>query len=711
MDDQLGTSLETSHASHEAPFVLKAKDSFIVMSSLGDIGGASEGLFIDDTRMLSRLSVRLENQRPVLLSAAISEDNVMFISHQTNPELVLPRQVLLPGTLHLERRCLLYDNQLHIRLALENFGTTAVDLSLQLGWQADFVDMFEIRGQRRMRRGQRSRSEISPRHVTMAYEGLDRQQRRSVISFSQAPDSLTEESANFRLHLAPRERWELVLSVDRKPHRASPDAFMKAERKARRQMHRRTMRGAQLHADNPLFSRWLQRARADLALLTSDLPTGPYPYAGIPWFSTPFGRDAIITALQTLWIDPSLAEGVLRYLAEHQSEETSAFRDAQPGKIMHETRKGEMAAMNELPFARYYGGVDTTPLFIMLAGAWYRRTGDRKGLEQLWPALLAAIRWVEERLEENHAGLLSYQRAEDSGLQNQGWKDSADAVSHADGSLASPPIALLEVQGYAWRALQDMADMSKAIDHSPGLAARWESLAEKLRLQVEERFWMENRQFYGLALDGKDTLCEVEGSNAGHLLWSGLPASDRAYHVIQKLLAPAFNSGWGIRTLSEQEIRYNPGAYHNGSVWPHDVAICAAGMARYGEREGVRQLLDNLFEAALCFSLRLPELFCGFSRTRGEQPVLYPVACQPQAWASGAVFMLLQAALGLEIDATGHCVRIVRPQLPSGVNQLTLRHLQVGGEFISVTFQRMGPRTLAFISEPAQPSVKLHLEC
>ncbi|HKR87867.1 MAG TPA: amylo-alpha-1,6-glucosidase, partial [Phenylobacterium sp.] len=446
---------------------------------------------------------------------------------------------------------------------------------------------------------------------------------------------------------------------------------------------------ARLATSGRLFNGWLAKSRADIALLTSPMETGPYPYAGIPWFSTTFGRDGIITAWQLLWFDPSLARGVLTFLAAHQARDASAFRDSEPGKIMHETRRGEMASLGEVPFGRYYGGVDTTPLFVALAGAYARRTGDWALIDQLWAALERAVDWVRRRCEANPHGLLDYERGAESGLANQGWKDSGDSVFHADGRTPPGPIALVEVQGYVYAAYRAMVRLSQARRDAEA-AADWTARAATLRETVERLFWMEKQGFYGLALDGEGALCRVRGSNPGHLLFCGLPEPSRARRVIEALLAPDFASGWGIRTLATDQVRYNPMSYHNGSVWPHDTGICAMGLSQYGERAGVVRLTSVLFETAAELDMRLPELFCGFARATGEPPIPYPVACLPQAWAAGSVFMLLQACLGLSVDGASREIELRDPRLPIGIDQLTIRNLPVGDEEVSLRFDRAG---------------------
>jgi glycogen debranching enzyme len=489
-----------------------------------------------------------------------------------------------------------------------------------------------------------------------------------------------------------------VLYLEIGPEAAEPSRgrYRQTAARAWRHLRLRRQRGAWTTASGRLFQSWLDKSHADLALLTTDLPTGPYPYAGIPWFSTPFGRDAIVTSLQTLWLDPSLARGVLSFLAEHQARETSTFRDSQPGKIMHETRKGEMASVDEVPFSRYYGGVDTTPLFVMLAGAYARRTGDRSFIDERWPSLLSAAAWIETTAALHPHGLIAYERGESSGLANQGWKDSNDSVFHEDGSSAEGPIALVEVQGYAYRAYRDMAEMaewrgdSEAADH-------WRRLAKKLRDAIEQLFWIEDMKYYALALDGRQQPCRVRSSNPGHLLYTGAVRKQRAAVVTRQLVSGALSSGWGVRTLAVEAARFNPMSYHNGSVWPHDVALCAAGMSRYGDRANVMRILSNMFEASVHFGMRLPELFCGFERAVGEAPIAYPVACLPQAWAAGSVFMLLQACLGLQIDGKRHRLLVERPSLPLGVDHLRIRKLPIGSRTIDLDFHRVNGQVVASV--------------
>ncbi len=697
----------SSHSGASATLVLKDGDAFLVADARGDINGGHDGLFVNDTRLLSRFRLTCYDHPPALLSASVSRDNVFFTANMTvDPLPVLGGPSPVTGVVHIERKRFLHEARVHERITLTNYGDALATVPLELTYGADFHDMFEVRGSPRTTRGRRLPPELAPDRVRFVYEGLDGQFRALTIAFAPAPEALDGERALFSVRLARRGRAQLHLELDpageAQPHH---QRYRTAAARARRHMRRRERRGGGVRSSGRLFNEWIRKSRADLALLTTDLPTGPYPYAGIPWFSTPFGRDAIVTALQTLWLDPALAHGVLAFLAHHQAREVSTFSDAEPGKIMHETRKSEMSAVKEVPFERYYGGVDTTPLFVVLAGAYAARTGDVAFIDELWDALCAAVDWIEVAMEAGR-GFLTYERGEASGLVNQGWKDSHDSVFHEDGSAAEGAIAMVEVQGYVYRALNAMAALARR-RNEPAAAERWRERAGALRRDVEARFWMPNRGLYGLALDGDQRLCSVAASNVGHLLYTGLPRTSRARQVMAALLSPGFNTGWGIRTVAEGEARYNPMSYHNGTVWPHDTALAAAGMARYGERRGVVALLTDLFEAADQFGMRLPELFCGFVRTPGEPPTAYPVACLPQAWAAGSAFMMLQACLGVSIDGRRSRVQVDRPSLPTGIDRLEVRDLSVGRHRVNLHFQRLGERVAVYADGPGAEEVPI----
>ncbi|HTT85531.1 MAG TPA: glycogen debranching N-terminal domain-containing protein [Rhizomicrobium sp.] len=677
-------------------FVLKQGDMFLVADTHGDVNGEADGLFRNDTRVLSRLGLLLGGLRPSLLGGSVSHDNVFFTAHLTNHPLApIGGESTPEGVIHVERSRFLWELRIYERITFTNFSERDAQIVFALVYAADFRDMFEVRGKHRPLRGRLLSPQISKQGVLLAYEGLDGIARATGIAFAPAPLRIGADRADFRIALDPGACFALQIEIG--PDLASEpsrERYRSAAARARWAMRNARRRGAALRAPGRLFDAWLERSRADLALLTTQLPTGPFPYAGIPWFSTPFGRDAIITSLQMLWLEPGLARGVLAFLAKTQAHERSEFQDSAPGKIMHEARKGEMTALKEVPFGQYYGAVDTTPLFVMLAGAYAERTGDFDFIGELWPSLEAATSWIENEQANDSDGFVCY-RANAAGLVNQAWKDSNDSIFHADGTLARGPIAVIEVQGYAFAAFRAMAALAEKRKDVEA-AARWRKRAEALRTAVEARFWMEDLSYYAIARDGEGRPCRVRASNPGHLLFTGLPARRRARHVANQLLSPALNSGWGIRTLAAGTARYNPMSYHNGSVWPHDVALCAAGLGRYGDRDSVVRLLGAAFEAAIRFEMRLPELFCGFSRTPGAPPIAYPVACLPQAWAAGAPFMMVQACLGLRIDGLRREIHVDQPMLPKGTDQLELRHVRVGELSTDIVFQRVGERVVAF---------------
>lgn len=675
---------------------LKAGDTFLVADGWGDLRGGADGLFHNDTRVLSRLILTVGQARPSRLSSGVSRDNVYFTAHSTNRPLPpIGGRSAPAGVIHIERRRFLWDGRLFERVRMSNHGIEDVLLPLAYEFGADFADIFQVRGTRRDKRGTLHAPTHDGRRVTFAYDGLDGVRRASCLAFSEPPARIGATRAEFMFSLPQGRRLDLYLECGVGACDApSGERWRRNAVAARLDMRTKRRRGASVRGPrSPRFNAWLDQSRADVALLTTDLPTGPYPYAGTPWFSTPFGRDGIITAWQMLWLDPSLARGVLTYLAGRQATEVSAYRDSQPGKIMHETRGGEMSALHEVPFGLYYGGVDTTCLFVALAGAYARRTGDLDLIRRLWPHLIAATDWMSQYGDSNGDGLIDYARAAETGLSNQGWKDSEDSIFHRDGRFPTGPVALLEVQGYAFAAWQAMADL--AMLTGDDRASEWAARAERVRVLVEDRFWMEDEQFYAIALDGEGQACRSIASNAGHLLFSGLPSAARAQAVTRRMLSAEFRSGWGLRTLAKGQARYNPMSYHNGSVWPHDTAMAAAGIARYGERGPVAMLLGEIYSAASHFSMRLPELFCGFERQPGEPPIAYPVACLPQAWAAGSVFLMLQGVLGVKIDAIEGTVDVDTPALPEGIERLTVSNLSVGNAVLDLAFQRIDHHVVA----------------
>ena len=710
-----GTNIEApsgvrGHAAEETPFyivapspsadeqarVLKRGDAFGVFDHYGDIkpiGLGEEGLYHDGTRFLSCLLLRLGPDRPLFLSSTVKEDNDVLAVDLTNPDIARPGRVEVPrGTLHVSRMKFLWEGVCYERLRLKNYQSAAVNLTLGLTFDADYYDIFEVRGTKRAARGRRLPPSAAGGTAVLAYAGLDGVTRRTRLTFAPAPTRLTAGAARFDLTLPPSGEAVLDLAVscevgDEAPRPLPYDEALAAAGAAPDATRDRVFA---LRADDARFNDWVNRARADLHMMVSDTPFGPYPYAGVPWFSTPFGRDGLITALECLWFDPGLARGVLAYLAARQATEVDPARDAQPGKILHEARGGEMATLGEIPFGSYYGSVDATPLFVLLAGAYHERTADRPFVESIWPNVEAALGWIDAYGDADRDGFVEYARTNPQGLVNQGWKDSHDAIFHADGSFAAAPIALCEVQGYVYAARRAAAALARALGREER-ADDLDRTAADLRERFEKAFWCEDLGTYALALDGAKRPCRVRTSNAGQCLFSGIARPDHARRVARTLLGPEGFSGWGVRTLASSEARYNPMSYHNGSVWPHDNALIAWGLDLYGLKKGVVEIAAALMGASPLLDLhRMPELFCGFPRRPGEGPTLYPVACAPQAWSAAAVFLLVQACLGLRVSARENQVYLCDPRLPPSVKELRIENLRVGDASVDLLARRHG---------------------
>jgi glycogen debranching enzyme len=674
---------------------LKHDDTFIVLDSHGDIGasaGGPDGLFNADTRYLARLELVLDDVQPLLLGSNLRDDNSALTIDLTNPDVYRNgRIVLQKDILHIVRTVFLWRGTAYQRIGLQNHGESAASFNLTLLFDNDFADLFEVRGEKRARRGIGSCKMLGSADVALDYRGLDGKSRSTALHFDPPPTRLTVNAATYHFELGPQQISSLFVAAScDKPATDKPALFFRGLLAHRREMRQSTKGATSIETSNNIFNEVLCQSMADLNMLMTDTPQGRYPYAGIPWYSTTFGRDGIITALQMLWIDPRVAQGVLKRLAFYQAKTVDALADAEPGKILHEMRGGEMAALREVPFAQYYGSVDATPLFVMLAGLYVERTGDDATLAELWPAIEAALRWIDGAGDPDQDGFVEYQRASEQGLANQGWKDSYDAIFHADGRLAEGYIALAEVQGYVFAGKHLAARCALRLGKD-GLARRLEAEARSLAHRFEEAFWCEELGTYALALDGKKQPCKVRTSNAGQLLFTGMVRADRARLVAADLMRPHFFTGWGIRTVARGEARYNPMSYHDGSIWPHDNALITLGLARYGFKHSVDQVFKGLFDAATYMDLRrLPELFCGFQREKQRGPTLYPVACAPQAWASATPFTLLEAALGLEFDAQRGEIRLRNPRLPAFLNEVVLRDLRLGPSGVDLRVRRHG---------------------
>jgi glycogen debranching enzyme len=659
--------------------VLKSGDSFVLCDVKADICAshhAAEGLFHEDTRFLCDFRMLIAGGELLLLGSTVTEDGRLTVD-LTNPDILRGNSVAVPRErLHVMRTKQLTPGCCREQLRFENYGDERLALPLTFEFGADFHDIFEVRGTHREARGTRHEDRLLGDGVVMSYTGLDGIRRETQLLLHPAPKRLAPGLATYELALAPGETWTV-------------DVETRCESGMENEAGAPTGRVCSgVVSSNALFNEWVQRSRADLDMLTTETPEGPYPYAGIPWFSTAFGRDGLVTALQTLWLDPGLTRGVLKFLAANQATEIDPVNDAQPGKILHETRRGEMARLKEVPFERYYGSVDSTPLFVMLAAGYWERTGDLETVRALWPNVEAALGWIDRWGDQDGDGFVEYARENPDGLVNQGWKDSNDSVFHEDGHLAEPPIALVEVQAYTYAAKLGAVRLARALGMTD-LARQLFGAAVELRERFERAFWCEDLDTYALALDGAKKPCRVRSSNAGHALLCGIAHEDRARRVAATLADGSSFSGWGIRTIAEGAARFNPMSYHNGSIWPHDNGLIGMGLGRYDLKAPLLQVLGGLFDATITMDLRrLPELFCGFPRRPALGPTSYPVACSPQAWSSATCFGLIGACLGVSFAADTRQICFRRPVLPHFIDELLVERLALGDAEVDVLFRR-----------------------
>jgi glycogen debranching enzyme len=671
---------------------LKHNDAFVVLDSRGDVGAWSsntEGLFYRDTRVLSRLQLLMNDTQPLLLGSNLRDDNAGLAVDLTNPDVFSDQHIVMEkDTVHILRTIFLWRDSVYQRFGVRNYSDRPINIRLSILFANDFADLFEVRGVHRESRGAATAQLRGSDQVLLTYHGLDDKLRRTILTFDPPPLRLMTDCASYELRLARGEARPMFLTAGCDETNVRPEPFSRALIAARRAPRDATRGRTSVETSNELFNEMLCRSAADLTMLMTDTPQGRYPYAGIPWFSTTFGRDGLLTAIQMLWWSQDVAKGVLRRLAAYQAKMTDPLIDAQPGKILHEMRSGEMAALGEVPFGLYYGSVDSTPLFVLLAGLYLERTGDIDTIATLWPSIEAALSWIDGPGDPDYDGFVEYKRLSDQGLANQGWKDSHDAIFHADGRLAEGAIALAEVQGYVYAAKRMAASCARHIGRDRQ-AQKLDAEAEALAARFEAVFWCPEIETYALALDGGKRPCAVRTSNAGQLLFTGIADPKRAALVARGLMRPDFFSGWGIRTVARGEARYNPMSYHNGSIWPHDNALIALGFVRYGLKQPIETLFAGLFGAGVYMDhRRLPELFCGFQRHRGHGPTLYPVACTPQAWAAATPFAFLQAALGLEFDPFRGEVTLNNPRLPDFLDEVMLRDLQLGSSYVDLRVHR-----------------------
>jgi glycogen debranching enzyme len=681
---------------------VKEGETFLYSDTEGNLDDRKDyglGLYHRDTRFLSHFMLRLSGRAPVLLSSS-SERAYLAHVDLTNPDLYRGEDLEAPQQTLNIRRIRAINGRLFERIRVKNYNPSPVRIDVEMTFGADFADIFEVRGLGRTDVGTHEPPRASGRRIEFAYRGRDAVRRRTVIEFNNEPDQLEVVGdivrAAFDVTLGPYQTRLVAMTVqpevgDEAPQPLEFDAAVHTLRRSYEEWERESTR---VVTDNELFNQLLDQGLRDLrALYTSTDGGGGIIAAGIPWYVTTFGRDALVTAHQLLMVNPRVAREALLILAASQGTGVDDWRDEQPGRILHEIRQGELANAGVVPHSPYFGSVDSTPWFLLLYAQHFRWTGDVQFARKLLPAALAALDWIDRYGDLDGDGLVEYLCRSPVGISNQGWKDSWDSVVHLDGTLAEPPIALIEVQAYVYLAKLRVAEVFEGLgDAERATALRRE--AAQLRARFNEVFWMEDEQFFAGALDADKRQVRTVVSNPGHALYCDVVDQEKAHHLARRLLAPDMFSGWGIRTMSKAAVAYNPMSYHNGSVWPHDNALIAAGLKRYGFVRATNRVATALFDAAIHGeSMRLPELFCGFTRRSPNRPVSYPVACSPQAWAAGSPFLILQGMLGISARAHENLLTVNKPQLPVWLNAVELRDLRVGDSTISLLFRREGEIT------------------
>ena len=677
---------------------IKEGDLFLYSNELGQVPGAENsalGLYYRDTRYLCRHELTIAGRQPVLLSAS-AERGYSATIELTNLEARTADGRTLPQASVHVRRTRFVSGRVYELVRVRNYDRREVDLVLDLHFAADFADLFEIRGTRRRRRGTRLEPKVEGDCLSLAYLGLDEVVRKTIIHFEDPPDSIRQGRARYRLRLAPGER--VVLRYDMRvvgPEAPGEDAVaFNQALGALRHDHERWESGATgVFTDNGTVNLALRRGQQDLRMLSTTIDGERIALAGLPWFMAPFGRELALLGLQTLLLDVRWAQAAANFLARHQGTHDSAFREEQPGKIMHELRRGELAELRAVPHTPYYGSVDATPLWLLLVAELAMWTGDLDGFEMRAAAIDAALGWLDGDGDPDGDGFVEYERRSRQGLRNQGWRDSADAVMHADGSQAEGPIALAETQGYVYYAKRRLA----AIFSQLGDVERAERLSQdaaRLKRAFNEQFWMEDEGYFAMALDGRKRQVRTVCSTIGHALWSRIVAEEHVPAVVKRLTSPDMFTGWGIRTVSKEARAYNPVSFYNGSVWPTDTAVIANGMKKHGYVQESNRLAWGLVEAAAAHEYsRLPEMFCGFTRQSIDRPVSFPMACTPDANSSAALFIVLQAMLGIYAQAEENIVYVHNPVLPKWLGEVSLSNLRVGRTTMRLRFRREGGQT------------------
>ena len=680
--------------------VLKENRIMMVSDEMGDIPAGNTtglGLYFSDTRFLSAYEFRLSRMQPILLSASVDESYVATFQ-MVNPVLLLDegKRRIPQQSLSIRRSRFIYGG-LHERIGVQNCGHEPVDIECSIRFDADFRDMFDVRGYKDQYGGTIRPLEVGDRGMTYTYDGRDGLIRRTEIVVNRTPATQHDGALTWHFHLESKETITLVIDVipvigeNESTLTYLYDDALQALQASYRRWHDNTSR---IRTDNAFLDRGLlRRSQMDLRILLEEYDTGLFPMAGIPWFSAPFGRDALIASIQTLMINPEVARGTLRYLAQQQGRRVDTSREEEPGKILHEVRYGELANLKLIPHTPYYGSVDGTPLFLVCAVEMMDWLNDQDLFVELLPSILSALKWVDQYGDSDHDGFVEYAERASGGVRNQGWKDSSDSLLYPDGRPAELPVALVEVQGYIYQAKVGLSRIFARLGQS-AMAERLAREAAELRRRFELSFWLDKEQFYAQGLDRNKTPIPSITSNPAHCLWAGIIDPERAEILRDRLMAPDMFSGWGIRTLSSDSPHYNPMSYHNGTIWPHDNSIAAAGLRRYRHTEAAGQVIEGIMEAGIRMpDHRLPELFCGFRRDTqyNNGPAEYLVSCNPQAWGAGAAFHLMQTALGIVPDTTAG--RVYLNPVPFGqARSVEIRGMRVGNGKLSFKVAYNGGR-------------------
>ncbi|OMF62171.1 amylo-alpha-1,6-glucosidase [Paenibacillus sp. FSL R5-0490] len=686
--------------------VIKENNLFLLTDEQGDITANHSyglGLYKNDTRFLSKFNVRINNEKPILLHSDGSE-NYMSAILSTNPhqekdgELILWRE-----SIEIERKRFIYDDVLYETVTAKNYFPKPVTFDLNIEADADFHDMFIVRGFQTGDVGKRTGQTADKNSLTFHYDGADDIKRETRIQWDTPllPKEVKEGGEiTFTLSLRHQESKSvtfMVIPLENAETRTDLLPVNVALQKLKSSYQSWSSELASVETDYQPLQRLVDRGLSDLRVLLTDTGYGNFPVAGLPWFGVPFGRDSLIAALQMIAFQPDVAKGTLFTMASQQGTKVDPWRDEQPGKIMHEIRYGELANTNQIPFTPYYGTIDATPLFLVLLTEYVKWTGDLETFRQLEENVKRALEWIDQYGDRDGDLFVEYHQESSKGIANQGWKDSGDSIVHRNGDYAETPIALSEVQGYVYQAKQGIASIYNKLGNKEA-ASELKAQAEKLQEAFENEFWMEDQEFYAIALDGRKKQVGTITSNPGHVLYSEMLAEKRAEKVSSMLTGEKMFSGFGIRTMGEGEAGYNPMSYHDGSIWPHDNSMILLGMSKLGFSADAKKVMTGLIQASQYFEYdRLPELFCGYGAEIGKA-VKYPVACSPQAWAAGTPLVFVQSLLGLFPDSLKKEIQL-SPMLLDEMNTLTVTNIKIGEGTLSVSVSRQGEEIQTAILE------------